>query len=247
MQACPSAVSPCSRTVVRTYTLGTNRHKSAVQSPYLRQSPLYISPCWLPSSARFVSQDTYILSTESTSANEEGATDSLLNDQTQSSVEFTKSPSRDTVPAATDGSATEETEARSPSQQYFDDLRKCSSPCDVLDLAAKNPTSQKYISNSLAVMWMLTKKLSEDQKRYERQLMFEHPQFSQLCQDAMREARYMWREDLAYSLHALVKLGVPQNTRLVQTMLRVCQVSSWSPYGISEFLKDRNCQMGLLM
>ncbi|XP_053219208.1 FAST kinase domain-containing protein 2, mitochondrial-like [Podarcis raffonei] len=72
-------------------------------------------------------------------------------------------------------------------------------------------------------MWTLTKKLSEDQKHYERRLMFEHPQFSQLCQCAMQEAKYMWRDDLACSLLAVGKLGVPQNTWLVQTLLRVCQ------------------------
>lgn len=241
MQACPSAMSPCSRTAVRTPALGTIGRTSAARSLYLERCPLYLSPSWLQASARFFSQDTFILSTDDTNENEQRATDCLLNDQTQSSkpvtVELAQPPTGSTVAAATDGSAGEEPEERSTLQQYFDDLRKCASPCDVLDMVPKYPVSQKYISNSLTTMWLLIKRLSEDQRRYERQLMFGHPQFSQLCQNTMQEARYMWRDDLAYSLHAVVRLGVPQNTRLVQTMLRVCQVSHrafYSPYGISE-------------
>ncbi|XP_015271491.1 PREDICTED: FAST kinase domain-containing protein 2 [Gekko japonicus] len=226
MQVCPSAMSPCSRTVVRTYVLRTNGHKSAIQSLYLRRCPLYISPCWLQS-AGFFSQDAFIVSTESANANEQKTANGLLNDQTQSSrpvtEEVTEPPSGSMVTAATDRSAGEETDKRSVAQQYFDELRKCASPCDVLDLVSRYPISSKYISNNLTTMWMLTKRLSEDQRRYERQLMFEHPHFSQLCQCAMQEARYMWRDDLAYSLHAIVRLGVPQNTRLVQTLLRICQ------------------------
>nr|XP_056717185.1 FAST kinase domain-containing protein 2, mitochondrial [Euleptes europaea] len=227
MQACPSAVSPCSRMVTRTYVLGTNGHKSTAQSLHLRRCPLDVSSSWLRSSARFFSQDTFIINTESTSANEQKVANGLENDQMQSSrpvtVELGTPPPGSTVAAETDRSAGEEMGKRSMSQLYFDDLRKCTSPYDVLDLASRYPMSSKYVSNSLAAMWMLTKKLSEDQKRYEKRLMFEHPQFSQLCQCTMQEARYMWRDDLAYSLHAVVKLGVPQNTRLIQTMLRVCQ------------------------
>ncbi|XP_054825882.1 FAST kinase domain-containing protein 2, mitochondrial [Eublepharis macularius] len=223
MQACPSAVNPCSRTVVRTYALGASGHKS----PCSRQRLLYESPCWLHSSARVFSQDTFSMITENTSANEQKAANGLLHDQTQNSgsvtVELSRPSSSFIVTAETDRSTGEETDEKSASQKYFDDLRRCTSPCDVLDMVSRHPISPKYVSNSLATMWMLTKKLLDDQKRYERRVMFEHPQFSQLCQCVMQEAKYMWRDDLAYSLHAVVKLGVPQNTRLVQTMLRVCQ------------------------
>ncbi|MGH0125219.1 UNVERIFIED_CONTAM: hypothetical protein FKN15_058908 [Acipenser sinensis] len=65
--------------------------------------------------------------------------------------------------------------------------------------------------------------MSDDQKRYERKLMFEHPVFEQLCQQTMKDAGKMRRHDLAYSLLALVKLGVPQRSRVVQTLLRVIQ------------------------
>ncbi|RXM32848.1 FAST kinase domain-containing protein 2 [Acipenser ruthenus] len=65
--------------------------------------------------------------------------------------------------------------------------------------------------------------MSDDQKRYERKLMFEHPVFEQLCQQAMKDAGKMRSVDLAYSLLALVKLGVSQRSRVVQTLLRVIQ------------------------
>ncbi|NXR26488.1 FAKD2 protein, partial [Cinclus mexicanus] len=78
-------------------------------------------------------------------------------------------------------------------------------------------------TNSLTMAWRLFKNLSEEQQRYEKQLIFEHPAFARLCQQLLRDARRMTRGDLVFSLHALVNLGVPQNTLLVQTLVRVCQ------------------------
>ncbi|NXK58228.1 FAKD2 protein, partial [Sylvietta virens] len=78
-------------------------------------------------------------------------------------------------------------------------------------------------TNSLTMAWRLFKSLSEEQQRYEKQLIFEHPAFVKLCQQLLRDARRMTRGDLVFSLHALVNLGVPQNTLLVQTLVRVCQ------------------------
>ncbi|NXD80944.1 FAKD2 protein, partial [Halcyon senegalensis] len=78
-------------------------------------------------------------------------------------------------------------------------------------------------TNCLTTVWKLFKNLSEDQQRYEKQLIFEHPAFHKLCQQLLREARRMTRGDLVFSLHAAVNLGVPQNTLLVQTLVRVCQ------------------------
>ncbi|NXA05994.1 FAKD2 protein, partial [Sapayoa aenigma] len=78
-------------------------------------------------------------------------------------------------------------------------------------------------TNCLTTAWRLFKGMSEEQQRYEKQLIFEHPAFSQLCQQLLRDARRMTRSDLVFSLHALVNLGVPQNTLLVQTLVRVCQ------------------------
>ncbi|NXP25349.1 FAKD2 protein, partial [Scytalopus superciliaris] len=78
-------------------------------------------------------------------------------------------------------------------------------------------------TNCLTTAWRLFKSLSEEQQRYEKQLIFEHPAFGRLCQQLLRDSRRMTRGDLVFSLHATVNLGVPQNTLLVQTLLRVCQ------------------------
>ncbi|NXU48500.1 FAKD2 protein, partial [Turnix velox] len=78
-------------------------------------------------------------------------------------------------------------------------------------------------TNSLTMVWRLYKILSEDQQRYERRLIFEHPTFVKLCQQLLRDARRMTRGDLVFCLRAVVNLGVPQNTLLVQTLVRVCQ------------------------
>ncbi|NXK27709.1 FAKD2 protein, partial [Arenaria interpres] len=78
-------------------------------------------------------------------------------------------------------------------------------------------------TNSLTTIWKIFRNLSEDQQRYEKQLIFEHPAFVKLCQQLLRDSRRMTRGDLVFSLHAVVNLGVPQNTLLVQTLLRVCQ------------------------
>ncbi|NWY50547.1 FAKD2 protein, partial [Chionis minor] len=78
-------------------------------------------------------------------------------------------------------------------------------------------------ANCLTMVWKLFKNLSEDQQRYERQLIFEHPAFVKLCQQLLRDSRRMTQGDLVFTLHAAVNLGVPQNTLLVQTLVRVCQ------------------------
>lgn len=110
------------------------------------------------------------------------------------------------------------------SDPFFTSLRKCTCPCDALDLAAEAAVSIKHYTNCLTMAWRLFKNLSEEQQRYEKQLIFEHPAFVKLCQQLLRDARRMTRGDLVFSLHAVVHLGVPQNTLLVQTLVRVCQV-----------------------
>ncbi|XP_071417956.1 FAST kinase domain-containing protein 2, mitochondrial [Pithys albifrons albifrons] len=106
---------------------------------------------------------------------------------------------------------------------FFATLQKCTCPCDALDLAAESAVSIKHYTNCLTTAWRLFKNLSEEQQRYEKQLIFEHPAFARLCQQLLRKSRRMTRGDLVFSLHAAVSLGVPQNTLLVQTLLRVCQ------------------------
>ena len=110
---------------------------------------------------------------------------------------------------------------RSP---FTDNLQRCGSPSDVLDLTCRNAPTVHQVSNCLTRMWSSTKKMSDEQRRYELQLMFEHPSFDMLLKRAMKGAGYMRSEDVAYSLLSMVKLGVPQRSRVVQTLLRTCQV-----------------------
>ncbi|XP_036899390.1 FAST kinase domain-containing protein 2, mitochondrial [Sturnira hondurensis] len=99
--------------------------------------------------------------------------------------------------------------------------QECNSLSDVLDTFSETPTFPS--SNYFSAMWTIAKRMSEDQKRFEKQLMFNHPAFTQLCEQMMREAKIMYYDHVLFSLHAIVKLGVPQNTLLVQTLLRVAQ------------------------
>ncbi|EHB08571.1 FAST kinase domain-containing protein 2 [Heterocephalus glaber] len=100
---------------------------------------------------------------------------------------------------------------------------------DVLDTFSKAPTfpSSKYF----LAMWTVAKRMSDDQKRCEKQLMFNHPAFNQLCKEMMKEAKIMRYDHLLFSLHAIVKLGVFQNSLLVQTLLRVIQMKALRELG----------------
>ncbi|XP_053170545.1 FAST kinase domain-containing protein 2, mitochondrial [Scomber japonicus] len=114
----------------------------------------------------------------------------------------------------------EPSQTKSP---FLDHLYGCGSPCDVLDLTCKISPTVRHVSNCLTQMWTITKKMSDEQQRYELQLMFEHPAFEKLLQRAMKDVGHMRNEDLAYSLLGMVKLGVPESSRVVQTFLRNCQ------------------------
>lgn len=119
--------------------------------------------------------------------------------------------------------ASEQRHRKSP---FSDQLQLCGSPSDVLDLTCKYAPTVGQISNSLNRMWSTTKKMSDKQQRYELQLMFEHPAFDRLLQKAMTSVGHMHNETLTYSLLSMVKLGVPQQSRVIQTFLRACQVNS---------------------
>lgn len=108
-------------------------------------------------------------------------------------------------------------------EQFYELLYKCASPTDVLDLAGKSNLNSKQLSNCFTVMWETIKKMSDEQRRYEKKLMFEHSMFEQLCVKAMKQAREMHCDDLAYTMLALVKLGVSSQSRLVQMLLKVSQ------------------------
>lgn len=109
---------------------------------------------------------------------------------------------------------------------FMDHLQLCGSPSDVLDLTCKYEPTLGQISNCLSHMWSVTKKMTEEQRHYEVHLMFDHPGFDTLLQKATKGAGDMRSKDVAYSLIAMVKLGVPQRSRVVQTFLRICQVGS---------------------
>ncbi|XP_015244422.1 PREDICTED: FAST kinase domain-containing protein 2 [Cyprinodon variegatus] len=109
-------------------------------------------------------------------------------------------------------------------RSHFQDLlHQCGSPSDVLDLASKYSATVHQVSNCLNQMWTSTKKMSDEQRRYELQLMFEHPEFDHLLQRAMRSIKHMRNNDVAYSLLSMVNLGVPQQSRVIQTFVRTCQ------------------------
>ncbi|KAM6945668.1 FAST kinase domain-containing protein 2, mitochondrial [Aplochiton taeniatus] len=106
---------------------------------------------------------------------------------------------------------------------FYDRLQECGSPTDVLDLVAQFTPTQRRISNCLTRIWEINKKMTEEQRRYELPLMFEHAGFKELLQKVMQDAGLMRTSDLAYCLLATVKLGVGQRSRVVQTLLRICQ------------------------
>ncbi|XP_008515126.1 FAST kinase domain-containing protein 2, mitochondrial [Equus przewalskii] len=99
--------------------------------------------------------------------------------------------------------------------------QECNSLSDVLDTFSRAPKFPS--SNYFSAMWTIAKRMSNEQRRFEKQLMFNHPAFHQLCGQMMREAKIMRCDHLLFGLHAVVKLGIPQNTLLVQTLLRVVQ------------------------
>uniref|UniRef100_A0A672FWV7 FAST kinase domains 2 n=1 Tax=Salarias fasciatus TaxID=181472 RepID=A0A672FWV7_SALFA len=113
--------------------------------------------------------------------------------------------------------------SRQWSSPFLKHLERCGSPSDVLDLTRLYAPTIRQVSSSLVRMWAVTKKMSEDQRRYELQLMFEHPALDELLQKAMRTISLMRHEDMVYTLLSMVNLGVPQRSRVVQTSLRTLQ------------------------
>uniref|UniRef100_A0A3P9JEX2 FAST kinase domains 2 n=1 Tax=Oryzias latipes TaxID=8090 RepID=A0A3P9JEX2_ORYLA len=123
-------------------------------------------------------------------------------------------------PPDSDGTASDERHRGAGFQEL---LQSCSSPSDVLDLTCKHPPTVRQVSHCLAHMWSSTKKMSEEQRRYELRLTFQHPEFDKLLHRAMGSAAGMHHANLAYTLLSAVSLGVPERSRVVQTLLRTCQ------------------------
>ncbi|KAM8904089.1 FAST kinase domain-containing protein 2, mitochondrial isoform 1-T1 [Spinachia spinachia] len=105
---------------------------------------------------------------------------------------------------------------------FIDHLQLCRSPSDVLDLTTKFSPTLRQVSHCLSRMWSTTRKMSAEQRRYELQLMFEHPAFDPLLKKAMKRVGDMHSENVIYCLLYMVHLGVPQGSRVVQTFLRSC-------------------------
>lgn len=148
----------------------------------------------------------------------------IYSDELEEKEHLSSAQAESSLPAEIQSSetASEQRQRRSP---FADQLQHCCSPSDVLDLTCKYAPTAKQISNCLNHMWSTTKKMTDEQRRYELQLMFEHPAFDKLLQKAMKCAWHMSNENLVYSLLSMVKLGVPQQSRVVQTFLRTCQVN----------------------
>ncbi|XP_041259618.1 FAST kinase domain-containing protein 2, mitochondrial [Onychostruthus taczanowskii] len=201
-----SVLAPKSSAITRKHVSWIGRYRDPLGNVNFRKLLLNILPSLHGSSLRFASQKTDVYST--------GAEALVSEKASQSSLEVEK---------LDDSGSFKAKHVVDHSDPFFSSLGKCSCPCDALDLAAEAAVSIKHYTNCLTTAWRLFKSLSEEQQRYEKQLIFEHPAFVKLCRQLLREARRMTRGDLVFSLHALVSLGVPQNTLLVQTLLRVCQ------------------------
>ncbi|KAM7049530.1 FAST kinase domain-containing protein 2, mitochondrial isoform 1-T2 [Acridotheres tristis] len=201
-----SVLTPKSSATIRKHILWIGRYRDPLENVNFRKLLLNTLPSLHGSSLRSLSQKTDVYST--------GA-EALVSEKTsQSSLEVEK---------LDDSGSFKPKHAVDHSDPFFASLQKCTCPCDALDLASEAAVSIKHYTNSLTMAWRLFKNLSEEQQRYEKQLIFEHPAFVRLCQQLLRDARRMTRGDLVFSLHALVNFGVPQNTLLVQTLVRVCQ------------------------
>ncbi|KAM6129378.1 FAST kinase domain-containing protein 2, mitochondrial [Pterocles gutturalis] len=213
MHRCNSMLTPKSSATTRKHILWIGRSRDPLENVNFRKLFLNIFPS-LHGSLRLLSQKTDVFSTGA-EMQPEKSTEALVSEQAlQSSLEHEK---------LDDSGSFKVKHAVDHSEPFFNNLQKCTCPCDVLDLASESAVSLKHFTNCVTTVWRLFKNLSEEQQRYEKQLIFEHPAFVKLCQQLLRDSRRMTRGDLVFSLHAVVNLGVPQNTLLVQTFLRVCQ------------------------
>ncbi|XP_037552574.1 FAST kinase domain-containing protein 2, mitochondrial [Nematolebias whitei] len=102
-------------------------------------------------------------------------------------------------------------------------LQQCSSPVDILDLTCKYSLTGQEVSNSLNSMWTFLKKMTEEQRPYQLQLIYEHPELDGFLQKAMKSLQHMRNNDITYSLLSMISMGIPQHSRVVQTFLRACQ------------------------
>ncbi|XP_071604046.1 FAST kinase domain-containing protein 2, mitochondrial [Heliangelus exortis] len=193
----------------------TGRDRAALEKVTFRKLFINVFPSLHGSPLRFVSQKADVFSTGVQIQPEKGTEDLVGKQGPRSPLELEKLDDAETFRGK---------HRTEPGDPFFSSLQKCTCPSDVLDLAAEAAVTTRHFANCLSKVWKLFKNLSEEQQqRYEKQLIFEHPAFVKLCQHLLQDARRVTRGDLVFSLHALVNLGVPQNTLLVQTLVRVCQ------------------------
>lgn len=213
MHRCNSVLAPKSSATTRKHVLWICRYREPLENVNFGRLLLNTFPPLRGPSLRFLSQKTDVFSTGAKIEPEKSA-EALISEETpQSSLELEK---------LDDSGSSKEKHRAGCSELFYSSLQKCTCPSDALDLS-ESAVSIKHFANCLTMAWRLFKNLSEEQQRYEKQLIFEHPAFVKLCQQLLRDARRMTRGDLVFSLHAVVNLGVPQNTLLVQTLVRVCQ------------------------
>ncbi|XP_075036317.1 FAST kinase domain-containing protein 2, mitochondrial [Mixophyes fleayi] len=104
----------------------------------------------------------------------------------------------------------------------MDAVQKCTSPCEVLDIFASNSHNESDLHSGIIKLWQIMsphKKL----KHFEEQLISEHPNLHNLCYGVMMVAPTMPTGFLVRSLYVFVSLKVNQKSRIIQTLLIICQ------------------------
>ncbi|XP_040296982.1 FAST kinase domain-containing protein 2, mitochondrial [Bufo bufo] len=93
---------------------------------------------------------------------------------------------------------------------------------EVLEAFSSDSHSQHDLYCCILDLW---RSLTNDKKMKlsDKQLISEHPHFYNLCYDVMKSAPSMSNKFLVCSLYVFVSLKVNQKTRLIQTLLNICQ------------------------
>ncbi|XP_073502456.1 FAST kinase domain-containing protein 2, mitochondrial isoform X2 [Phyllobates terribilis] len=93
---------------------------------------------------------------------------------------------------------------------------------DVLDAFPSNLHSQDDLHCSVLSLWNILAK-NNTLTPSDKQLISDHPNFYTLCYEVMKSAPSMSNRFLVCGLQVFVTVDVNQKTRLIQTLLNVCQ------------------------
>ncbi|KAG9477172.1 hypothetical protein GDO78_002527 [Eleutherodactylus coqui] len=93
---------------------------------------------------------------------------------------------------------------------------------DLLDAFSSASPSQQELYSSVMQMWRILA-ISRKLERSDTQRITEHPNFFNLCYEVMTAAHSMSNMFLVCSLQVFVRLNVNPKTRLIQTLLNMCQ------------------------